>query len=321
MQVGPSLGSPQEGTLHVETSGKDLLVWMDEVRTTEPAYLHAVIGADRALLGIDVKPTAEWPSRLLGASVGRGFRSRAGEITPGDEGKGSLIAQFLDDLPTAVTIVGYADLRRAGDTGAGLPVSMRDRVLHQLADTCSDWRADGSAIRSVRAGTGIPVSQGPILPPQTVAGPYDGISLAPQRAGSMRRLRRIDATPGETHTRVEAAFQDTLVESDDTERVLHEYTVALAVANRDGASPSRWRIMTVSATPGVLPFLECPAAAASVTELVGAVLEDLPAQMPLQLVGVTSCTHLNDLLRSVGRAGPALLGPPGHLHHMEGGPE
>jgi hypothetical protein len=59
-------------------------------------------------------------------------------------------------------------------------------------------------------------------------------------------------------------------------------------------------ITGLEADPRVLPFIECPAAALHVDALVGSALADLPRIVPEVIIGVKSCTHLNDLLRSVG---------------------
>jgi hypothetical protein len=53
----------------------------------------------------------------------------------------------------------------------------------------------------------------------------------------------------------------------------------------------------------VLPWPECPAAAASAGRLVGHPVTDIRGVVRQDLRGVTTCTHLNDLLRSMGDIG------------------
>jgi hypothetical protein len=87
---------------------------------------------------------------------------------------------------------------------------------------------------------------------------------------------------------VEATFRDSWADPVDGEGVLHEYVLTAAV-DRDGT------LLSATADPRVLPYGECPRAAASPQLLVGqhvAAAAGLPA-------GTSSCTHLNDLLRTL----------------------
>jgi hypothetical protein len=55
----------------------------------------------------------------------------------------------------------------------------------------------------------------------------------------------------------------------------------------------------------VLPYGECPRAAAAPQALVGRHVTEAAQALPQELAGTASCTHLNDLLRAVACA-PAL---------------
>ena len=96
--------------------------------------------------------------------------------------------------------------------------------------------------------------------------------------------------PGEPAV-INAMFRDTYAEVDGTESVLHEYGVRATIRNG--------RILDIQATPRVLPQVECPAAAAAVGDLVGEPVRQLGRRVRELLAGVRSCTHLNDLLRSL----------------------
>jgi hypothetical protein len=108
----------------------------------------------------------------------------------------------------------------------------------------------------------------------------------------MRRSRRIDVRPGAT-IRIDAMFRDSYGDPDGREVVLHEYRVDLAV------DPATLEVLTVTAEPRVLPYDECPAAAASVNRLVGLGAGELRTEVGRRLAGIAGCTHLNDLLRSL----------------------
>jgi hypothetical protein len=88
-------------------------------------------------------------------------------------------------------------------------------------------------------------------------------------------------------------FRDTHVGTDGVERVLHEYTLAASVDR------PTLEILECRAQPQALPWPECPDAAASARRLEGARIPDLHALAQRELHGVSTCTHLNDLLRSL----------------------
>jgi hypothetical protein len=94
--------------------------------------------------------------------------------------------------------------------------------------------------------------------------------------------------------RVEAMFRDSYRDSDGDESVVHEYRVDARV---DRAT---LRILAVEAEPRVLPWTECPTAAASAPRLVGLDVREVRQHVRGTFVGISTCTHLNDLLRSLG---------------------
>ena len=115
----------------------------------------------------------------------------------------------------------------------------------------------------------------------------------------MRRRRCIDvrADPDGTFA-IWAMFRDTVGEGGGDEVVLHEY--AVRVGGVDGV------VGSIVAEPRVLPFPECPAAAAAVGALVGSEVHAMARVVPDTLTGIASCTHLNDLLRALGGVGGLL---------------
>jgi hypothetical protein len=56
------------------------------------------------------------------------------------------------------------------------------------------------------------------------------------------------------------------------------------------------------ATPRVLPWQECPGAVASAGRITGMTLQELHFRVRQELSGTSTCTHLNDLLRSIADA-------------------
>ena len=95
-------------------------------------------------------------------------------------------------------------------------------------------------------------------------------------------------------------YRDSHVDEDGTETIVHEYTVSATVDTSDGV------LVSCSAAPRVLPWVECPAAALSASRLVGLPVSGLRRHVRDTFLGTSTCTHLNDTLRSLEDI-PALL--------------
>jgi len=111
----------------------------------------------------------------------------------------------------------------------------------------------------------------------------------------MRRRRRIDVYEASAgRVGIDAMFRDTYVRGDGVETIIHEYTLAAVVDADTGV------IVESRATPRVLPWQECPGAVASAERIAGMTLQELHFRVRQELS--STCTHLNDLLRSVADA-------------------
>jgi hypothetical protein len=99
---------------------------------------------------------------------------------------------------------------------------------------------------------------------------------------------------------VDCFFRDSHQRADGPETIVHEYTLHVAV------DPDSMLIRSCAAGVGALPWPECPSAAASAHRLVGTPLTDLRQRVRAEFVGPSTCTHLNDTLRSLADV-PALL--------------
>jgi hypothetical protein len=113
----------------------------------------------------------------------------------------------------------------------------------------------------------------------------------------MRRRRRIDVIrSGEPDGAIVADvyFRDSFVEPDGVESVVHEYSIAVVVGAHDHT------VKSIVPTAHVLPSPECPAALASAQRLVGMHVSEIRAHVRDRFRGTSTCTHLNDALRSIG---------------------
>jgi hypothetical protein len=109
----------------------------------------------------------------------------------------------------------------------------------------------------------------------------------------MRRWRRIDVWADEHAIAVDCFFRDSHVSEDGPETVVHEYTVTASV---DLVSE---RFLSCEAAVGALPWMECPGAVASAARLTGQPVDGLRSRVRDTFTGTSTCTHLNDTLRSL----------------------
>lgn len=258
----------------------------------DAATVEAELAPDRGLVALDVRPERGRAAELVGARVGGGFRARAEAAFP-DE-RATVVGQLLDDLPVAALIGGYAAVRELARRGGKSSVE-EVTIPATMVDLCSGWRAGGTMMVSVDAGRGVPLQPCPPAPSLVRDDDPGGWhALSPLEAGWMRRCRRIDvAAPSATGLVVDAMFRDSYGEPDGTEVVLHEYRLSASI------DPVTFTLTSLSAEPHVLPYPECPLAADHVAEVAGVAITDLPRAVKDGLRGTTSCTHLNDLLRSL----------------------
>ena len=279
------------------------------------ASCRATLSADRTLVLLDLVPDSAWSVGLVGRLVGRGFRAAVDQVCE----PGSLRSVLLTELPVVAMLAGYGTLY-----SGLLPGPLSDQFIDGMpVDVCAGWAEAGSMMVHIRGQREIPTPDGPEVPADR-----EGWHPMPElAAGALRRQRLIERTGDE----VWAMFRDTYARPDGTTSVLHEYTVKAIVSDDssddisgdgkyegqgddggagdggdeggDGGGDGGSRIVACVATPRVLPWRECPQAAASAGRLVGQRVGDLRALVRDDLVGTSTCTHLNDLLSSLFQAG------------------
>jgi hypothetical protein len=289
------------GPLVIDARARDLITAVDGTTTEHHVAIRLTVDeASREIVSVRAEPELPGLDTLVGRPSGAGFRRALAELLPDEGRQRSLAHLLLDDLPGASLVSGYALLRsgqiaRSRSGGA--------EIARGMADLCAGWAADGSMLQVTRATGLVPTPYGPPAP--TIEDPDDPLSwhaMAPLGPHAMRRRRRLDVGPADAAGRhaVGVHFRDSHRgdsggdgEGDGSETVVHEYT---ATASIDAAS---LRLVALTAKAQVLPWQECPGALASASRLVGATLDDLATTVRRDLVGVTSCTHLNDTFRSL----------------------
>jgi hypothetical protein len=270
---------------------RDLVTEFDGTgRVHDEWSLNVTLAPDPSapILAITSDPPYPPLDALRGLSVRRGFRAAAGEALPADFAAHTLLATLLDDLPGSLVVSGYA----AGRMGQFDEVSpeLQAKMARQ-ADICAGWQSGGTLM--------IDISRG--LPPPTVTGPSaealtrsdDPLGwhhLEPLGPHAMRRARRTDVLAG-SPAPVDAYFRDSHLDEDGRHTSIHEYSVAATLGTDE--------LEDIEAVSHALPWVECPSAVASAKRLIGTPVHDLRARVRREFVGTTTCTHLNDMLRSL----------------------
>jgi Protein of unknown function (DUF2889) len=244
----------------------------------------------RVVRHVEVTPPIAASSRLAGAPAMSGFRAAADKAAPELRHARDLRYTLLDDVPVATLISGHAlsESNLLGDvTKSGyLPV----------ADQCAGFASDGELLTSLtKGGTVTPTGpEAPDLDHDDDRWAWHQVKALPRYG--MRRRRRIDVYDvGAGRVGIDAMFRDTYVRSDGVETIIHEYTLD-AIVDETGI------IVESRATPRVLPWQECPGAVASAERITGMTLQELHFRVRRELSGTSTCTHLNDLLRSIADA-------------------
>ena len=284
-----------DGTTSLELTGaaRDLATDLHGTATQhDDASIVAVVDHEHLLHSLRVRPDVGDPSALLGCPVGSGFRQLAREAFPAEAAARTPLALLLDDLPVAELIAGYMRMY-----GGDSPKRRAGEVTR--VDICAGWRSDGTMMVSAAKLGHLPVPFGPTAPDldHQHDDPQSWHTIPPLATSTMRRRRMVDVTPAPTDAEpdglaVHAMFRDTHCQPDGHETVLHEYSLVARVVG--GV------VTECVATPRVLPWTECPAAAASAGRMVGLHVEEVRTVVRAEFVGTSTCTHLNDLLRSLG---------------------
>ena len=261
------------------------------------ATVEAELGPERVLRSLRTTPTAPGVEGLIGQSVAAGFRAEADRLLGVEAELQTPLHLLIDDLPVASLIAGYADLYQ-GSVRSG---SVRGRGPLIRSDICAGWAAGGVMLRTLKQSGELPTPVGPLAPPADPdADPFGWHEMPQLEPGAMRRRRLVDVSGGDhlVELVVRAMLRDTHVDAGGVERVLHEYELYATVDKESGT------FTRCEAVPRVLPWPECPSAAASATDMVGLQLPVVRQFVRANMRGIETCTHLNDLLRSLADVAP-----------------
>ena len=280
------------GPLSVHARARDLRTHDDgSTETVGEARIDAEVPdqSTRALGAITTAPILPGLDSVVGAMVGPGFRGKVARAVP-DLTEGSLLHLLLDDLPGASLVSGYA-LMHAGATSFR---HQREGFASAQTDLCAGWAGDGFMMTFIRTEGRPPHVVGPAAPPLETDDPLAWHAFDPLGPHATRRRRRLDVWPGDDGLlHVDVHFRDSHLDGDGGETVIHEYTVDATV------DPATMVVRSSEATARVLPWIECPSAVASAGRIAGVPVAELRSWARGNLVGTSTCTHLNDTLRGL----------------------
>jgi hypothetical protein len=261
----------------------------------------AELKPDRTIVAIEANPPRAKLAQLIGTRGGGRLRGALEHFVPEERRHATPLYLILDDISGASLVAQWAWSQWQKDwlesPGAMTRPQLKQRI-QEMEGICTGFAPGSSSLDPNRVvelsaeAAGAPDLRRPDDP--------DGWhEFTLQNTVGMRRARRIDVRLDQL-IHIEAAFQDSAARPDGTRAALHEYQLSAT------ADPGSLRLVSIDATPRVLPFGECPGAVKNIARLVGAELAHLRQTVLDQLPGTLGCTHLNDALRALAEV-PALV--------------
>lgn len=259
---------------------------------------EALLSPGRIFESIVAEPPREGLARLVGKSGAAGFRRALAEALPSMEEREAPLYLALDDIPGANIVSGVAWAEFDPDwtkrTFGDLPMEV---LLKARQDVCIGHAAGSSAQDPAR--TDIDETRPEAASLLRIDDPDGWHAMERQDGVGFRRMRRIDVSLADTII-IDAEFQDSAARPGGGRVAVHEYGLRVT------ASPETLEVLSIAATPRVLPYAECPGVRANLDRLLGVPLPDLRKAVPVALAGALGCTHLNDTIRQLADM-PVLL--------------
>jgi hypothetical protein len=260
----------------------------------------ARVGPDRAITAIEAQPPRVDLSRLVGVRGGGKLRHALEQYVPAERRHATPLYLILDDLAGTSLVAGWAWSLWDPDwltSFTGLSPAQREKLMSDRVGVCTGFAPGSSSLNPGRVADR--TGRTPTVDLRHPEDPDGWHTFTLQNTVSMRRARRIDVWLDKV-IHIDAAFQDSAPTPDAQRAALHEYQLAAT------ADPMSLRLLSLEATPRVLPFSECPGAVANISRLIGAELSGLRQTVLDELPGTLGCTHLNDALRALAEV-PALV--------------
>ena len=266
-------------------------------KVLDEAEFRARLADDKEILSIAAEPAPPGIERLVGVRGGNHLRLFIKETMPGLITGGAPIYLPLDDISGTALVSAFAWAQWQDNWHEAMRGRMNEaefeKAMESRVNVCWGLKAGNSGLR--REGP-------PRNPAEADAGelrnPADpeGWHAFPEAEGpGFRRARRIDVTRDEAAglIRVNASFQDSAKTRGGSRVAIHEYDLGATVDLASG------KLLSITPTPRILPFGECPGAVANAQRLVGTPIAAVRETVLANLRGPEGCTHLNDAMRAL----------------------
>jgi hypothetical protein len=254
-------------------------------------WFDAVLRPDRTIVAIESQPARPALSRLIGQRGGGGLRQVLEEVVPEERRRATPLYLILDDISGASLVAGWAwsqwDPNWLAAGRAALKGFDVEKAFRSREGICIGFAPGSSGLNPGTDRSGTPTTD--LRHPEDPEGWH---AFTVQNDVGLRRARRIDLWQDEGIV-IDSAFQDSATTPEGGRAVVHEYRL------RATADPASLRLLSLEAEPRVLPFAECPGAAANVSRLLDTPLPQLRERVLAELRGTAGCTHLNDALRAL----------------------
>ena len=230
-------------------------------------------------------------SSLVGAKGGGHLRGVLDQTIHEERVNGSPLYLLLDDISGASLVSGWAWSRWEKEDGPSMREGFEERRKF-MENVCHGFATGHSPLASTR-----PPPNNPEVVP--LAHPQDDLSWhqLPQTEGAnFRRARYIDISVHDNVMNINVGFQDSASDPSSARVAIHEYRLHAQADIEHGV------LTSLTATPHILPFVECPGAIANISSLIGTPLHEMRTRVIEELPGVKGCTHLNDVLRGLAEA-------------------
>ena len=262
----------------------------------------ARLKADRTITAIESDPPRPAMARLVGERGGGRLRGVLAQVLPEERDAATPLYLILDDISGASLVAGWAwsqwDPDWLGRMRALIDDPQLSKFMKDRTNVCIGHAPGSSAFDMEAPSRSMDSTPAPDL--RRADDPDGWHAFTVQDSVGLRRARRVDVWRDEDVIRIDSAFQDSGSTPQGGRAALHEYSLAVT------ADPKSLKVLTIEATPRVLPFVECPSATLNLPRLVGTPLPELREKVLAELPGAAGCTHLNDALRALAEA-PALL--------------
>jgi hypothetical protein len=249
----------------------------------------------REILEISTLPDRPATQKLVGVRAGGQSRIMLADVMADEKAAGTPLYLLLDDFAGASLVAGWIWSQWSKDWGERmLSAGGADRAAHiaRMTNVCTGFAAGSSALRNDGVGTQ-QQSSTEVVSLRNPDDPEGWHVLFDHPKVSMRRARWIDVWRDGNVIRAEVGFQDSGLNPKGGRTAVHEYLVSANISADDLVLRDLW------VHPRILPFPECPGAAAKAQLMVGQRLPDFRSAVLDTLPGTMGCTHLNDVLRSM----------------------